>query len=66
MLPEFSFFFSGSFVEQLSDSGVSQSKKLLDLAETSRELKRTKEALEHAERIVFEQRQEGMYSGETP
>lgn len=45
-------------LEQLSDSGVSQSKKLVELAEVTERLKRTREALERAERLVFEQRQE--------
>lgn len=45
---------------QLSDSGVSQSKKLEELAEVSDELKRTKAALERAERLVFDQRREGV------
>ncbi len=45
--------------EQLSDSGVSQSKKLEELARVSEELKRTKAALERAERVVFDQRREG-------
>ncbi|CAN0175089.1 unnamed protein product, partial [Hapterophycus canaliculatus] len=44
--------------EQLSDSGVSQSKKLAELADLAGEHKRTKAALEHAERIVFDQRRE--------
>lgn len=44
---------------QVSESGLAQSKKLMELADTTRELKRTKEALERAERIVFEQRQQG-------
>eukprot|EP00903_Cladosiphon_okamuranus_P005449 g5434.t1 len=47
-----------SALEQLSDSGVSQSKKLEELAQVSDELKRTKAALERAERLVFDQRRE--------
>eukprot|EP00752_Nemacystus_decipiens_P011000 g9774.t1 len=47
-----------SALEQLSDSGVSQSKKLEELARVSEELKRTKAALERAERLVFDQRRE--------
>lgn len=50
---------SGFAYEQLSDSGVSQSKKLEELAQVSDELKRTKAALERAERLVFDQRREG-------
>lgn len=38
---------------------MSQSKKLVELAEVTERLKRTREALERAERLVFEQRQEG-------
>lgn len=38
---------------------MSESKKLAELAEVTAELKRTKAALERAERIVFDQRQEG-------
>lgn len=47
-------------LEQLSESGVAQSKKLAELASATEELKRTKEALEQAERIVYDQRREGM------
>ena len=46
--------------KQLSDSGVSHSRKLAELAEVTELLKRTREALENAERLVFEQRQEGI------
>lgn len=45
---------------QLSDSGVSQSKKLAELADVAAKLKRIEAALEQAERLVFEQRQEGV------
>ncbi|CAM9717941.1 unnamed protein product [Ectocarpus fasciculatus] len=44
--------------QRLSDSGVSQSKKLAELAGATQELKRTKAALERAERLVFDQRRE--------
>ncbi|CAM9932523.1 unnamed protein product [Scytosiphon promiscuus] len=47
-----------SALEQLSDSGVSQSKKLAELADLADEHKRTKASLERAERIVFDQRRE--------
>ncbi|CAM9421977.1 unnamed protein product [Pylaiella littoralis] len=47
-----------SALEQLSDSGVSQSRKLAELADVSDELRRTKAALERAERLVFDQRRE--------
>ncbi|CBN75432.1 hypothetical protein Esi_0099_0020 [Ectocarpus siliculosus] len=47
-----------SALEQLSDSGVSQSKKLAELADVTQELKLTKAALERAERLVFDQRRE--------
>ena len=56
----FSFRFRFCGFEQLSDSGVSQSKKLVELAEATERLKQTREALERAERLVFEQRQEGI------
>lgn len=39
---------------------MSQSKKLMELAEVAQELQTTKAALERAERIVFIQRQEGV------
>ena len=46
-------------VAQLSNSGMSQSKKLVELADVNEKLRRTRAALEQAERLVFEQRQEG-------